>query len=388
MTRIDYLILGYIKVKIKKVDAARFAVRLLKSGVSQSIGRDGVIKIPLYRRSLVLPLFDGIECEISAPLGLGGFLIAHRNRYGALAALLVVSILFALLCGVVWDVRVEGCSTLSEEEIARELSNAGLSVGKRWSDINKSAVETRVLVSSDKISWLNINRRGVVAYVSVVERVTHSEEQEPVGYANVVAARDGIIEEITVKRGVAAVKVGDSVRAGQLLISGVIPTELGGGYCYAEGVVRGRYSDAVEVEIEGFDTVKEPISENIGSITVKIFGFDINIFKKYGNYTNECDIIEENRSITLFGKRLPISVKYERVCEYTVISNELSQDELTKRAREALGERLLSAFDGAELVRIRTNGGFTDGGYGMYADVLLRGEISKTQKFDVITENK
>ena len=44
------------------------------------------------------------------------------------------------------------------------------------------------------------------------------------------------------------VKVGDVVKKGDLLISGVLPLELGGGFCTAQGEVKGRVADRVEVE--------------------------------------------------------------------------------------------------------------------------------------------
>ena len=38
------------------------------------------------------------------------------------------------------------------------------------------------LSKSEDVSWININRRGTVAYVTVIDKSSYSEPDENVGY--------------------------------------------------------------------------------------------------------------------------------------------------------------------------------------------------------------
>ncbi|MBQ8689236.1 MAG: sporulation protein YqfD [Clostridia bacterium] len=386
MIRLDYFLLGYVTVKIPKESIKTVSVKLLKREIPVKITHDGSFNIPVRRVKSILPLLSGIEYTVSEPRGVYGFLYPHRKRYGAFLAFAVSIVLFLIMNSLVWDIRIEGTAEENEEKILSDLADSGLYVGAAWRNIDNSRVEARALLASDEIAWLNINRRGTVAYVTVVDRVTHEQQTKPTGYANVVAARDCIIEEITVKSGVAVVKKGESVRQGQLLISGVLPQELGGGYCYAEGSVKGRYADTVSVTVPAVTTEKIYIDEKIGALTLNFFGFPINILKIGGNSQTECDIIEKKKEFALFGKDMPLSAEYKILRPYTETELTLTADKLTELAAEQLRRELLGVTEAADLLSIRTSGGFADDGYAMQADIICRSEVSETREFKVNLE--
>ena len=379
--RPDYLMLGYFCVTVDKDSVLRASQQLLKHDISARI-RDCTIVLPSGLYKDIDRILEGVEYTKTPIRGLFGAMLRARKRYGIMLAVACVFFLFLFLNSLVWDVRIEGCESGRENEVLAELESVGLSVGSRWRRINKGEIEAKVLATSDEVSWININRRGTVAYVKVIDKVVHDIEKPPVGYANVVAERDCIIEEITVKRGFAVVKVGQSVRKGQLLISGVIPSELGGGYCYAEGSVLGRYTDTVSVSVPVGCVEREYTNTRIGAAKIKIFGFYINIFKNYGNSIDSCDIIEKTKHINIGGKRLPITLDYSEIHSFTEWERPLSAAELTERASDALHEQLLDMLSSSELVSVTTDGEFTDDGYDMHAYAVVRGEVGSTQEFE------
>ena len=304
-------------------------------------------------------------------------------------ALLLSTVLFLYLNSKVWDVRVYGVSAELSEVIKDELSQNGLYVGASWNGINKSRVEAAVLSGSDAISWLNINRRGTVAYVSAVEKNVNQSKPKPSGYANIVADRDCIIEDIIVRRGVAAVKIGESVKKGDLLISGIIPTELGGGFCYADGEIRGRYSDTVSVKVSQKEEYKIYTDEHIKSISLNIFNFSINIFKNYRNLSNMCDIIEEKSEFLLDGgKSMPIFFNKTVAREYSVEIRSLTEKEMSEKASELLRETLFDFLSDKELVSIKTGGKLRNSEYELKADLVVRGSVAKISNFEFKSETK
>ena len=163
------------------------------------------------------------------------------------------------------------------------LSECGLDIGKRWRGIDLGLVETSVLSENGELAWVNINRRGTVAYVEIKESKSHSYNTEnPQNVGNIVAERDCVIEEIVVKKGVANVSVGDVVRRGEVLISGIIETEGGTVFCHAEGVVKGKFTDSVSSESKRVETVLAGYENELSRVYINFFNFSVNIFKKYG----------------------------------------------------------------------------------------------------------
>ena len=242
-------------------------------------------------------------------------------------------------------------------------------------------------MSSSDIAWININRRGSVAYVTVAEKEqnpTDSGSTTGAGYANIVAAADCVIEEITVTRGTPEVKVGDVVRAGDLLISGVMPLESGGGFCYAEGIVIGRISDTVTAEVERIHTVRNEKKDKLFSKTLKIFDFSVNIFKSYGNSSKEYDIIKDIDTFSLFGKaKLPIEVITEYTVTYDESEERYTDARLVAVASQRLNAKLINRLTLADLVGIRTYGDYTDTGYRISSDIVFLADVSRVLEFDI-----
>ena len=381
MIRIDYYLLGYVKFEVKNDSISRVAERLRRGGVSAKISADGSFLSSLRLKKRIEELLSGVEYKVSPPMGLFGAFLRHRKRYGIICALIISLFLIFLSREVVWSVRVLDVDGDTENEIISDLADCGLSVGSFWRKTDLSRVEAATLMKSDSLAWISINRRGTVAYVSTVPKTVADSPQRGEVYSNVVAARDCVIEKITVKSGIALVKVGESVKRGEVLISGVIPTELGGGFCYAEGSVIGRYGDAVTSFVPSEVSEKVYLTPTTSKISLNFFGNKINIFKKYGNLTASCDIIEKNKQFSLFGAQLPISFSFEECVEYTELVRIRDSGELAELCSDLLARSIASATVGRELVSVRCDGIFTDGGYQMTADMIVRGEVANTVEF-------
>lgn len=388
MINFDRLVFGYTEFRISAEDTVRAADILLRGGISAKISDDGIIRVSSrYAQSVKGLFFEKLEFSVSESKGVFGMLKASGRRYGFLLALCFLIGIFLFFNGVVWDVRIEGASAEKEAQILSELAEAGLAVGTRWKNIDKSRVELDTLKISENISWLNINRRGSVAYVSVSEKLVFEEEVIPTGYANLVAARDCIIEEILVERGVAVVKAGETVRKGDLIISGVIPTELGGGAVYASGTVIGRYTDTLSVSVDSEGSRKRVLGRGLCELKFSFLNFSVNIFKRSGNFESDCDIIEEKSEFySPNGKKLPIAVIRSFAVPYELERFTYSADELCAETARRLREQIAESTAGCDILRMRFFGDFTDIGYRMSAELLVSGAVGEVRKFEL--ENK
>lgn len=379
-SRIGRRIFGYRLFNFKPEDLPGVATIALRSGISADIDPSGVVTVGEGERGRFCALVDGrFEYSETIPLGVRGFLYRNRKRYGVFLGGIFFIFLIIFSSGRVWDVRVSGAERYSETEILDELSSCGLSVGDSWRRLNTSEIENKLLSYSERISWININRRGTVAYVDVVEKHKVAEVLPDYECASIVASVDCVIEDITVKRGHAVVKRGDAVKRGDVLISGIIPSELGGGFCVAEGSVVGRASDSVSVEIPRNHTVSVPVSQKTVGLTLKILNFSINILNNYGNSYTGCDIIDSKRDVWLFGKwRLPVCVERKVAVFSSSHSETLSDSRLVLDARECMESALDERLMDVQLIEISTVGYFTDTGYTMISRIVYDVNVGYT----------
>ena len=189
-----------------------------------------------------------------------------------------------------------------------------------------------------------------MAKVQVVER-RQPPKDEPVGPANLIAATDGQIEWIELYRGDPVVGVGQGVRRGDLLVSGVYDSSNGFRYTRAAGKVLARteHSFCIEIPLSYEEKVYE--NEKTQEIFLNFFDFSIKIFKSTGNWDTSCDIIEEDNGVSLPGGRnLPVGWKVIRRLPYTVQTRTRTYEEASALAYEELSHRLASLGEEAELL--------------------------------------
>ncbi len=374
--RLEFLLFGYREYSL---ESPKELINLaLRHSYAAVMTRRGTVLLSLpSSRRLAAELSALGASAVGAPRGIGGLASAIPSHIPTVIALVFSLFIYFFSSDLVFDVRVSGNESISEEAVTEELRRAGFGVGSRWSKTDKNAVELAVLSASDTLAWISINREGRVAYVTVLELADVPPAPPTYPAANIVATRDCVIEEITVVKGTPVVRVGDTVRAGDLLISGIVESEGGTEYVMAEGVVRGSASEVVSTEIPREITESHPREGALAAFSIKIFDFNINILQSYGNLEGECAIIEENRNITLLGKRLPVSFTAKRYAEYDEITYALTDAQLPISAGKAHREDINTLLSGRDLLSIRTEGAFTDGGYLMQSLVVYSMEVGR-----------
>ena len=387
MVRIDGLIFGYRKLKIEPEDLSAVTSYLLRASIPSVINNDGTVTVRERDFQKTIDILSGrINFTHSKPLGLYGIWRKISNKWVIAFSVAFAIVLTLLLSELVWDIRIEGNEKISESEIILALSECGLEIGDLWGRINKGQVENDFLEHNKKVSWININRRGTVAYVKLMEKpdTENTIENYKPKFANIVAASDSVIEEITVKVGTPLVKVGDVVRKGDILVAGVLSDDSGGGFCSADATVIGRVNDQISVKIDRKAEILSVESTQLYSFTIKIFKISLNIFKRYGNLTKECDIIEDEIEYSLFDRfDLPLSIR--RVYLVNGISKEIeyTDSQLIKLASDKLSSLTASRLENCDLLKISTSGKFSDDGYTMSSNLVFLTSIGELCEFEI-----
>ena len=386
MVRINFLILGYRKITIPPERLSDFTSILLRAGIQSQISANGEIIVREKDISKIKDIMQGrIEFSCSEPCGIYGRWLRLEKKWVYAVATAVSLVMILFLSSLVWDIRVEGNESITDGEIIQALSDCGFSIGDVWQGIDRSEIESEFLRESKNISWININRRGVVAYVKVIEKDDAKIlEKEKLCYSNIVASQDCIIEEITVTQGTAMVGPGDVVRKGDILIIGALPDDAGGLFCPADGTVIGRVNDSVSVYVDRKYEQKSNFRKRLYLLKINFFNFSINIFKLYGNLPTECDIIENEKTYSLFNRcKLPISLTRMFIPEYDTTSKEYGDDELVQIASDRLSYAMVSRLGSADLVRVKSYGEFTDNGYTAGAEYTFIADVGERLAFTI-----
>jgi len=386
MARLDEYLFGYRRGSVEQKDICKLANLLLKNEICSDITSCGSFTVrERDKRRFVLLAKPKMRFNLAEPQGVYGFLYRGRRRYGIFAAIITLICIFMFTSGLVWDVRISGNDQLPDYVIEDMLKENGFGVGTPWRSVDKNALETEILTERSDIAWISVNRRGTVAYVEVIEseNVGITEPITP-QYSNIVAERDGVIEEITVKSGVPAVKVGDVVRQGDILISGVIENDSGVSLCRAEGSVRAQSVVNIASKVSKKTVEKQLSKSKLAYARVVLFNFSINIFKNYRNHGNDCDIIEEIREFALFDKyRLPIRFETAYFTEYLEAPIIRSEDEMILLAKRELNGKIYSVLRDSDVISLRTSGEFKNGFYYLTSRVVYSTDIGKESAIEI-----
>lgn len=163
-----------------------------------------------------------------------------RKRYVLLFGFFIC---FAILYGLsqfIWFVDMTGQEVIAEEHLRNVLQEEGLKIGALRKDLDTKQIEKKVMNQFPQLGWISIEVKGTRAFVQLVEKTEPTPQDKKA--AHVIAGRDGLITEIVVIQGQARVKKGDTVKKGDVLISGKWTDPVDGSEktVRAQGIVKAR----------------------------------------------------------------------------------------------------------------------------------------------------
>lgn len=293
--------------------------------------------------------------KIMAKKGFPFVLLRAEKRKGLVVGLVLFMTILYWLSSFIWFIDVysrEPLEHLSKEQIKAEAISLGLKPGIPKSKINIDDLVQEMAVNLPQLTFVSIEIQGTLAKIEVVEKKVIDEENKEKP-AHLIAAKDGIIEEILVLAGDPRVNVGDTVQRGQVLISGIAPqwginqqtgeiVEQGSpNIVEAKGIVRARvwYETVSEVPIVETGqrltgAKKEQWSVQIGNVkTIILSGPKSSPYKSYE---------EERQTRTIKWRNLNIPVEVVQTIFYELepYRHNWGQEGAIKKARDEALELL------------------------------------------------
>lgn len=244
----------------------------------------------------------------------------HRylHRFGLWGGGLACAVGIYLLSTCIWTISVSADGGITDWEVRQIAESYGIKAGVRRSKIDELQIKNSALIDHEQLSFFSINMLG-----SHCELVVRTREPKPEFVpddqpCNIIADRDGVVEEILATDGTKIKLKGQSVVAGDTLISGIL-TGVNGDETrvHATGQVTLRTWRKVEIMApKGFYgkdyTGKQKVRYTLalGDKGIKLYFVEKNPFVCY-------DKRYEISHINLYGDiRLPIGIVKETYLEY------------------------------------------------------------------------
>ena len=339
------------KLKITGKDVKRFIKKLYinkifieEIEISNNIAYITVDK-DNYKKILDIKTIYEIEL-----IRLYGFvkLIDLLSRFKVLIICLCIGFIYYIfLSNIIFKVDVIHSKKDIRDLIYKELKYYGI---EKYSFIKsydkKELIENKILNKhKDKIEWIEIERVGVRYVVKVEERIIKNKTKNK-SPRNIIAKKDGIIYKIDAYKGEVIKKVGDYVKKGDVIISGLImkKDEIKNEVA-ADGIVYAEVWYKTNVSIPYYYNEVNYLGNNRKALKFKILGNIYNIypFKKYKSSKNK-------NIFSITNNLLPIELNFVNEEETNEIEKIYSVEEAISEAKKESFNKMKSKLNNDEKI--------------------------------------
>jgi len=172
----------------------------------------------------------------------------YKNRYGLFLGIIIIILILNVLSNHIWVITVNGNKKIPSEEILKNCEKIGIKPSIKISKLNPKNDRERLILLTEDLAWCSLNIEGSKLTVNVTEvKKAKSKTKSP---TNLKASADGIINKIDIKSGNCVVKVGDAVKKGDLLVSGIIEGLSGTHFVNSSGKILAVTKEEYKIEKE------------------------------------------------------------------------------------------------------------------------------------------
>ena len=307
------------------------------------------------------------------------FFYRHKRRWWFLLGMTVFAGMIYILSLFVWQIDIDGNRKYTDALILQALAQMDVKTGCRKSEIDLPEIEEELRIMYNEITWVSASITGTKLQIELregdlkisgssgggqtgnVKRVENPEnnpktqngESETDLPANLVADEDAIITNLVVRRGTVAVRYGDEVKKGDVLIEGKVyiynedETLKKVDYLTAEGDVFGKYQELYEKHYQRKHEVRSYTGKNYRELGVAIVGKSFclpvweNILKKQLEENTLSEVWSWKKQFRLTPTfYLPFALEYTEYVPYENVVEEYTDEVIKKMAEEELQKYL------------------------------------------------
>lgn len=186
---------------------------------------------------------SGCRVHIVKKVGLPFIFGRLKRRKGFQAGLFLFAAILLFSTSIVWEVTIEGGKPEMIPQVMDIMKSEKIGWGRFKLTVDPRELASKIVLEVDNVAWAGVEMTGVRLIVRLEESIPKPEIEAEDVLGDVVAQRDGIITSMEVLAGTAMVSKGDTVKKGQVLITGKLTSktpEFGTKDVKAQGVVTAR----------------------------------------------------------------------------------------------------------------------------------------------------
>ncbi len=326
MIQILRLIKGYVEFCAEGGFPERFINLCNIKGINLwNVKNDGVKVVAFTTeqefQELKIPAENsGMTLKIIKSRGLKTFAKRHKWRCGVASGIIFAFCFWIFMSGFIWEVEVLATDGVNVEDFTESLAGLGVKIGARKSKIDIIQVQNQLMNEYNELLWVSLNIFGGKAQVEMSEFIEQKDITDIKTPINIVASKKGEIVLVKGYKGVNAVKEGDNVTKGSLLISGVVKNFDGSEYfTHAKGEVFAKTKNDEKIICSYKDKVFTT-AQNENRYYLYVFSLKIPLgLKTQGEFHTESKkLLKSGETILPFGIiREDNYTKFEKVIEYS-----------------------------------------------------------------------
>ncbi len=346
---------GYVIIDIKGFSSARF----LNLAVHKNIyiwnihpSKNAIrANVSLKAFRMLKPCAKKTNCRIKIveKRGVPFWLFKHKKRKAFVLGILIFIFAIYTMSSFIWLIEIEGNNRIDTEKIMKFCEERNLKIGSSKLSIDTKALEKEFKNSFTDISWISINIKGTKAVIRLTETlppITVSEDKTP---CNIVASADGIITEISTKKGTPLVKAKDVVSKGDVLVSGELTikedeTGVIKEYTHAQADIKAKLWHKLEVSVPLMYTEKKYTDNIKKDYSFIVSGKNINIIKPKIKFKNFDKFVSRKQLSAGENYALPIIIATDIYKEYEYVEKKRTIEEAKKEAEKLINDKILETF--------------------------------------------
>lgn len=332
--------LGYVYVRLKGYSPERFlnicsSHKIFLWNISHEEGKYCFcISLKNYKNIKRIAKKSKTVPYIIKRYGFPFYIHRYRKRIGFFAGSLFCAILIYMMSLYIWNITVEGGYKYTQSTILQYLDTIDVYSGMKKAVVDGRAIEEKLRINYPDIGWVSAEVKGTRLLIKIEETIIPKAAKEIREPSHIVAKKNGIVTSMIVRTGTPKVKIGDIVKKGDILVSGVIDV-IGDN----ETMVN-RYSVVADADIalktyyEYEDKIARNYKQKVYTKHIKN-GFVFKLFdKKIISYNPRYsyvyyDIIKDNMFFRITDSFfLPIELTRVRVNEYYEVERYYSESEI------------------------------------------------------------
>lgn len=347
--RLYWYLVGYCQITLRGKYNEKFLNGLLFKNIKfrglQKIDEENMTFVVSKRRynkryfDDLLKNTHNISCEVKE-VGVMSILSKYKKRSGLLVGAILGISMLMISTMFIWDVKIIQNEDINEEKVIELLDYLGCKVGAVKKSLDIVDIQNKYIIRDPEISWIAINLKGTVANVEIKKRKEPAKIIDKNTPVNIVAKKTGKIISMDVFQGTAVAIEGNTVKKGELLISGVIDSNsVGLRIKHATGKILAETYRKINIEIPLSGNEKVYTGNQKTKSKYKILGQSIAVGVDFSKQFELYDRHTEEGNIRIFDKIvLPILKNTEYYEEYILKEKKISIEKAKNIANDKLND--------------------------------------------------